>query len=75
MRSNTDTPRESASLARMDGHIELRVADDGRGGATVTAGSGLAGLRDRLYALGGRLILVSDEQHGTVVEALVPCAS
>ena len=70
-----EATRIGVSVARMDGHIELRVADDGRGGATVTAGSGLAGLRDRLDALGGRLILVSEEQHGTVVEALVPCAS
>jgi len=70
-----EATRIGVSVARMDGHIELRVADDGRGGATVTAGSGLAGLRDRLDALGGRLVLVSDEHQGTVVEALVPCAS
>jgi len=70
-----EATRIGVSVARMDGHIELRVTDDGRGGATVTAGSGLAGLRDRLDALGGRLILASDELHGTVVEALVPCAS
>jgi signal transduction histidine kinase len=70
-----EATRIGVSVARMDGHIELRVTDDGRGGATVATGSGLAGLRDRLDALGGRLILASDELHGTVVEALVPCAS
>jgi signal transduction histidine kinase len=70
-----EATRIGVSVARIDGHVELRVTDDGQGGAAVYAGSGLAGLRDRVDALGGRLLLVSEPQRGTVVEALVPCAS
>ena len=62
-------------VARHDGHVEVRVADDGRGGARVSAGSGLAGLADRVSAVGGRLALASAARRGTVVEAVVPCAS
>jgi signal transduction histidine kinase len=67
--------RIDVSVRRANGRVQLRVADDGCGGASTAAGSGLAGLRDRLDALGGRLVLVSDERSGTIVEALVPCAS
>jgi signal transduction histidine kinase len=70
-----EATRIDVSVRRENGHVELRVADDGCGGASATTGSGLAGLRDRLDALGGRLVLVSDVRHGTIVEALVPCAS
>jgi signal transduction histidine kinase len=67
--------RIDVRVARRNGHVEVRVADDGRGGARVAAGSGLAGLSDRVTAVGGRLALASEERGGTVVEAVVPCAS
>jgi signal transduction histidine kinase len=51
------------------------VADDGRGGAAAAPGSGLAGLSDRVQALGGALALDSAAGRGTVVEAVVPCGS
>ena len=55
----------SASHAA-NGHVEVRVADDGRGGARLAAGSGLAGLSDRVAAVGGRLALASEPgaRHG-----------
>jgi len=62
-------------IARSNGSIEVRVSDDGRGGATVAAGSGLAGLSDRVSALGGALAVASERGGGTTVEAAVPCAS
>ena len=61
-------------IARCDGCVEVRIADDGRGGASITRGSGLAGLSDRVSAIGGRLALKSEDGQGTVVEAAVPCA-
>jgi signal transduction histidine kinase len=67
--------RIDVSICRSDGHLEVRVADDGRGGATLAGGSGLAGLRDRVDAVGGVLALGSDGGRGTVVEAMVPCGS
>jgi hypothetical protein len=48
------------------------VSDDGRGGAVATPGSGLAGLADRVAALGGRLLIDSPPSGGTVVTAYLP---
>jgi signal transduction histidine kinase len=67
--------RIEVRIARRNGHVEVRVADDGRGGAVPAPGSGLAGLSDRVQALGGALALDSAAGRGTVVEAVVPCAS
>jgi signal transduction histidine kinase len=50
----------------------VEVADDGRGGAKPTDGSGLVGLRDRVEALGGSLALTSARGRGTTVRALLP---
>lgn len=61
------------ALVRPD-RLELRVADDGRGGATFAPGGGLRGLRDRVEAIGGALALVPCET-GTTLEAVLPCAS
>ena len=63
------------SVAHEDGHVRVRVMDDGRGGAVVRPGAGLAGLRDRVAALGGMLQVGAADGRGTVVEAVLPCAS
>jgi signal transduction histidine kinase len=52
----------------------LTVSDDGVGGAAAGAGSGLAGLTDRLEALGGGLRVSSPPGGGTVVTAWAPRA-
>ena len=67
--------RIDVHIARCNGRLELRISDDGRGGATLHPGSGLAGLNDRVEAFGGALALNSRPGHGTTVEAVVPCAS
>ncbi|OZC86223.1 histidine kinase [Rhodococcus sp. 06-418-1B] len=48
-----------------DGDLTLTVADDGRGGADPTLGSGLIGLHDRVAAAGGTLALHSPPGAGT----------
>jgi signal transduction histidine kinase len=63
------------SVRHRDGALRVEVSDDGRGGATVRPGSGLAGLRDRVGALGGTLGIRSAAGAGTVVEAVLPCES
>lgn len=56
-----------------DAGLVIEVRDDGVGGAGENrAGSGLAGLVDRLGALGGRLVLDSPRGHGTTVRAEIP---
>lgn len=57
-----------------DGQLRVKVTDNGGGGARSFAGSGLAGLRDRVGAHGGRLDIKSGAGVGTVVEAVLPCA-
>lgn len=52
--------------------LQIRVCDDGRGGADLAAGSGLIGLRDRAEALGGRLSVQSAPGAGTTVQAELP---
>ena len=54
------------------GSLFVSVADDGVGGATVRPGSGLAGLVDRVAAVGGSLRIDSDP-HGTRLTAELPC--
>jgi signal transduction histidine kinase len=68
-----------ASSASVDvewarGSLVVEVADDGRGGASTTGGSGLRGLADRVEALDGRLRVWSPAGEGTRVRAEIPCA-
>ena len=60
------------TVERIDGHVVVDVQDDGIGGADPGAGSGLAGLADRVAALGGRLVVESPPGGGTVVRAELP---
>ncbi len=55
--------------------LRIRVEDDGQGGAVLREGSGLAGLVDRVSALGGSMTMSSPRGSGTVIEAELPCAS
>jgi signal transduction histidine kinase len=59
-------------VVRRDGALVVSVSDDGRGGATLEAGSGLRGLADRLETLGGRLTVTSPVGKGTLVVAELP---
>jgi signal transduction histidine kinase len=55
-----------------DGGLRVCVRDDGRGGADFAGGSGLAGLKDRMEALGGRIWLHSPPGAGTDVQIVMP---
>src|SRR6266508_204665 len=63
------------SVQRDGDQINVAVRDNGRGGARIRPGSGLAGLADRVAAAGGALRVISDRGIGTLVEAVLPCAS
>ncbi len=52
--------------------LEVTVTDDGRGGAHVAKGNGLAGLFDRLQAAGGQLWVSSPPGGPTCIQADVP---
>ena len=52
--------------------LRVTVRDDGVGGACLAGGSGLAGLKDRVEALGGRIVLHSPRGAGTSLRAELP---
>jgi signal transduction histidine kinase len=65
----------SAATVRVtrDGEqLRVEVSDDGLGGAAITKGSGLQGLRDRVEAIDGRLDVRSQPGRGTRVTAILP---
>jgi signal transduction histidine kinase len=57
------------------GALQLWIRDDGAGGADPGRGSGLVGLKDRVEALGGTIIVHSPSGAGTSVHARLPLAS
>jgi signal transduction histidine kinase len=61
-------------IARGADKLSVEVKDDGPGGADPS-GSGLTGLRRRVEALDGRLIVDSPAGGPTVIRAELPCAS
>jgi signal transduction histidine kinase len=63
----------SVDVLRSDGELVVEVADDGVGGASGDAGSGLRGLAERVEALGGHLYVTSPSGDGTRIRAEIPC--
>ena len=59
-------------VAPADGSVLVVIADDGRGGADATSGTGLRGLADRVAALGGELQVDSPPGAGTRITARLP---
>ena len=58
-----------------DAVLRVRVRDDGRGGADLSRGSGLVGLKDRVEALGGGLSVQTAPGAGSSVQAELPLRS
>ncbi len=66
--------RATVMLAYTPDGVELTVTDDGRGGAQVLPGHGLAGLRDRAAGVDGVVDVTDAPGHGTIVRVRIPCA-
>jgi signal transduction histidine kinase len=66
--------RVDVRFTRSGGGLAVTVTDDGSGfdDAASSAGSGLAGVRDRIESLGGVLTVRSTQGHGTTVSAEIP---
>jgi signal transduction histidine kinase len=60
------------SVAPRNGLLCVDISDNGKGGADPEAGSGLAGLADRVAALDGRLTVESPPGAGTRVSVELP---
>ncbi|MCD5345294.1 sensor histidine kinase [Agromyces sp. S2-1-8] len=65
----------SVSLTREGDVLAVEIADDGVGGTGVHRGRGLAGLADRIDAVGGRMSLRNVPGGGTSLRAELPCGS
>ncbi|HYM83576.1 MAG TPA: ATP-binding protein, partial [Candidatus Dormibacteraeota bacterium] len=57
---------------REGGRLVIEVWDDGRGGAAVTPGGGIAGLARRVEAVDGTFAVSSPEGGPTLVHAELP---
>ncbi|HEV7490944.1 MAG TPA: sensor histidine kinase [Rhodanobacteraceae bacterium] len=58
------------SLAVAEREVRLVIEDNGRGGV-IAPGNGLTGMRERLRALDGDLVIASERGRGTRLEACV----
>jgi signal transduction histidine kinase len=72
--ARASTMHVSVHAVEADGEAVLcvEVRDDGRGGADLSGGSGLVGLKDRVEALGGSIKIESPVGHGTAVHVALP---
>ncbi|MGX1474076.1 UNVERIFIED_CONTAM: signal transduction histidine kinase [Streptomyces canus] len=61
-------------LHQAEGMLRIGVTDNGRGGALITAGSGLAGVERRLGTFDGVLAVSSPAGGPTMVTMEIPCA-
>jgi len=74
-RKHAHASRISVHVWLAEGRLVAEVTDDGVGGADLSGGSGLAGLRKRVAALDGALTVASPAGGPTRVRAEIPCGS
>lgn len=63
------------AIVRHGDRLVVDVRDDGIGGADVSRGRGLAGLRDRVAAVDGSFVVSSPPGGPTVIQVVLPCGS
>jgi signal transduction histidine kinase len=64
--------RAAVDVWQVEDRLMVHVRDDGRGGATLTGGSGLAGLSERLGSVDGVLVVDSPPGGPTRIAAELP---
>jgi signal transduction histidine kinase len=69
---HADATSIDVRAAASRGLLHVEIVDDGRGGASEAAGSGLQGLRDRVEAIGGSFEVDSADRQGTRILAVLP---
>jgi signal transduction histidine kinase len=69
---HADASEVDVVLTLRNGTVRLSVSDDGHGGADLTGGTGLVGLKDRVEALGGHIAVDSPPGEGTTVLVEIP---
>ncbi|KRC65940.1 hypothetical protein ASE12_14935 [Aeromicrobium sp. Root236] len=71
---HSDATRATIEVTHDGEALKVVVEDDGKGGASVSSGTGLAGVARRLGAFDGTMDVVSPVGGPTVVTLEVPCA-
>jgi signal transduction histidine kinase len=69
---HAQAPVARVAVERRDTSLHLSIHDDGAGGADPRLGSGLIGLRDRVEAIGGTIMVVSPVGAGTSLLVELP---
>ena len=72
VRKHAGTKTVRVEIGYLSGRATIEIADDGRGASGAPGGFGLAGLRERLESLGGRLQAGSRPEGGYRLWAEVP---
>lgn len=67
--------RAAVRVSRDSGCVVVEAQDDGVGGAVLANGTGMRGLADRVGALDGTIVCHSPPGRGTLLRAVIPCAS
>ncbi|MGH9278891.1 MAG: sensor histidine kinase [Acidimicrobiales bacterium] len=67
--------RATVAIAGTAERLVVEITDDGAGGADPARGTGLAGLAERVEAVGGWLRVISPTGGPTTLVAEIPCAS
>ncbi|MYR64020.1 sensor histidine kinase [Streptomyces sp. SID625] len=70
---HADAHRVWIDLHHRDGMLRIAITDNGRGGAVIGAGSGLAGIERRLGTFDGVLAVSSPVGGPTMVTMEIPC--
>lgn len=74
MEKHSGASRCSVEIHPVGGVVVVAVTDDGRGGASLSRGHGLAGLADRLAGVDGSLTVASPAGGPTQITATIPAA-
>ncbi|MBU2667387.1 sensor domain-containing protein [Actinoplanes bogorensis] len=67
--------RAAVTVTKTDRHLRLEITDNGHGGADESGGSGLSGIRRRVEAYDGNLVLNSPAGGPTTLRVELPCGS
>jgi len=64
--------RIDITLDEAEGHLDLRVQDNGRGIRGARMGRGLSGMQERVRGLGGNCVVQDGSEGGTCIAIQIP---
>ena len=70
---HSDARAAEVTVSRRGDRLALAIHDDGRGGADAGAGTGLAGLAERVESVDGTFQVISPAGGPTTIIAVLPC--